>query len=133
VGAKLTVTGTLLPEGTVSGNETPLNEYPWPFQSAAETCTSPLVADNVAVSDLLLPTATLPKLIVAGVTFNVAWVFDPDPPPVPAGLVAAFGLPTVPAQPAIHIVKNSTGASRYRGVFTKHLMQRIIAVLKRPY
>jgi hypothetical protein len=39
----------------------------------------------------------------------------------------------VPAQPAIHIVKNSTCASRYRGVFTKHLMQRIIAVLKRPY
>jgi hypothetical protein len=114
----------------VSGNETPLNEYPWPFQSAAEICTSPFVADNVAVSDLLLPIATLPKLRVAGVTFSVACVFEPEP--VPAGVVA-FGLPTVPAQPAIHIVNNSTGASRYRGVFTEHLMQRIIAVLNHLY
>ena len=92
------------------------------------------MADNVAVNDLLLPTATLPKLIVAGVTFRVACVLEPLPPPepVPVGVVA-FGLPTVPAHPAIHIVKNSTGASRYRGVFTKHLMQRIIAVLNCLY
>jgi len=46
----------------------PLSEYPCPFHAADFTVISAVLAVRVPVWNLLLPTARLPKFIVAGAT-----------------------------------------------------------------
>ncbi len=70
-GVKVTVYWAVVPAGTVTGNVIPLTAYPDPFHAADETTTSEPVADKVPVNTELLPTATLPKFNVAGVTDSV--------------------------------------------------------------
>jgi hypothetical protein len=62
-----TVKETVRPEGTVTGNVIPLKEKPLPFQEADDTVTFSLPAESVPFCDLLVPTATLPKLMLPGV------------------------------------------------------------------
>src|ERR1043166_1972542 len=67
-GANVTVKGTLCPAGTVAGKVIPESENPAPFQLAEETVmlVLPAVSDPDWVA--LLPTPTLPKLMLAGVS-----------------------------------------------------------------
>lgn len=82
VGENVTEKEILFPAGTVTGNEMPLNVYPWPVWSTVETCTSELPAVSVPFfAVLLLPTATLPKFMAAGATLSCP-AAGADPLPV---------------------------------------------------
>jgi hypothetical protein len=95
-GANVTVNGTFCPAGIVTGKEIPLSEKPDPFQFAVETVTLEEVALSVPLWFWLLPTVTLAKFILAGLTASCM---------VPAGtgddaVLAVF----VAAQPTLNTV-----------------------------
>jgi hypothetical protein len=87
-GAKVTVKGTFCPAGTVTGKVIPLSAYPVPFQAAEVTVMSEVPAVNVPCLTELLPTATFPKLKVAGDA-------ESCPAPVPV-LVVCFDVEDTP-------------------------------------
>ena len=86
-GANVTVKGRLCPAASVTGNEIPLTENPGPFQLALETVTLFELALSVPVMFLLLPTFTVPKFRVVGLTANV-----PELVPVPDRATDRLGL-----------------------------------------
>lgn len=67
-GVNVTVYCALWPAGRLIGKVTPLTTYPDPIHEADETMTSAVDADKVPVNVEVLPTATEPKLSVAGDT-----------------------------------------------------------------
>ena len=77
-GLKVIVNCAELPAAIVSGSLIPLMVYSALLVPADEITTLVPVADKVPVALLVAPTATLPKLSVAGVTANV-----PPAKPVP--------------------------------------------------
>ena len=103
----------LLPEFTVTGNVIPLTEYPCPFQAAEDTATSALLAVRVPVKVELLPTATLPKASVEGVTASCPedglfpeggfWFCEPDE--TPAQPVSTTRLAAIRSTPK-HVSRN---------------------------
>src|SRR5450631_515730 len=66
-GVKLIVNGTLWPAGRVKGSESPPTVNPALVLDTELTTTLPPTALRLAVSELLLPTVTLPKSTIAGV------------------------------------------------------------------
>lgn len=98
-GAKVILKVVLWPLAIVIGKEIPLTENPVPFHDAEETVTLEFFAVNFPVRVLLLPTATLPKLTVAGDTVSCAdVVVVPVPlnPTLKLGLVASDVTAKVP-------------------------------------
>ena len=80
-GVNLTINGTLWPAGIVVGNETPLRVNSELLRLTEETVTLAPLALSVAGRLVLDPTATFPKVRLAGFTAN--W-----PVPVPEARVA---------------------------------------------
>jgi len=83
----VTVNGRLCPAASVAGKEIPLNEKPGPFQLALEMVTLFKLAVSVPVMFCLLPTLTVPKLKVAGLTASCPALI-----PVPAKDTDRLGL-----------------------------------------
>ena len=69
-GVKVTVREAELPPAIVSGRETPLTENSELLTPADVTVTGAVPAERVAFCDWLVPTVTLPKLILEGVIDN---------------------------------------------------------------
>ena len=88
-GANVTVNEALCPAGMDTGNVMPLTENPVPFQLALETVTLFELALSVPAMFLLLPTFTVPKLSVVGLTAN--WPAE-EVPPVPDNGTETFGV-----------------------------------------
>ncbi len=73
VGVKVTCSTTCCPGCNVSGKLAPLTLKPLPLTDAALTCTAVVPIElNVTFCVPLLPTVTLPKLTLDGLTANVA-------------------------------------------------------------
>jgi hypothetical protein len=70
-GAKVTVKEALCPAISVKGKVMPLIENPSPLQSPEEIVTAEVAAVSFSVCVVLLPKATLPKLIVGVETESV--------------------------------------------------------------
>ena len=67
-GEKMTLNDAVLPAAIVRGKEIPLTLNSELFPPIEETVTGALLALSVPVCAKVLPTVTLPKLMVAGVT-----------------------------------------------------------------
>ncbi len=85
-GANVTVNGAVWPACSVTGNAIPLSENSELLIVAAVTVTLPPVATSEALSWLLLPTFTVPKLKLDGDTESI-------PPAIP---VAVSGIDSEP-------------------------------------
>jgi hypothetical protein len=87
-GVNFTVNEAVVPEASVKGKESPLTENSEPVRPPMDdTVTDAMLAESVAVWDWLVPTTTLPKLIVDGFTAN-----DPAVVPVPLSGMERVGL-----------------------------------------
>src|SRR6266576_2585415 len=124
-GAKVTVKGTLCPAAPVTGKEMPLTEYPFPFQLAVETVTAAEAAVNVPVWSLLLPTVTLPKLMVTGATVRLPVEVLPPPVGVPPGEAFIFAV----TQPTLSAPATRSAAAKQttcgRGFFVGQMSKSI--------
>ena len=67
-GEKMTLNEAVLPAAMVRGSEIPLTLNSELFPPIDETVTGALLALSVPVCEKVLPTVTLPKLMVAGLT-----------------------------------------------------------------
>lgn len=85
-GLNVIVKVAVLPAWIVSGRVIPLMVYSALLVPAEDTTTLAPLADRVPLMFLLLPTATLPKLMLAGETASV-----PLPTPVPVSEIEICG------------------------------------------
>lgn len=109
-GANVTVKVAFCPAISASGKVMPLTEYPLPVQLAEDMVTAEPVAVSVPVRVVLLPTATVPKLIVGTETTSEPAVVVP----LPLGLVFSEVVP--PPQPTNAAATSTTNAWQYRHV-----------------
>jgi hypothetical protein len=109
-GAKLTVTEALCPAASVKGKVMPLNENPFPFQFPDEIVIAELEAVICAVRVVLLPTATLPKLVDEVENKSVPGVLVP----LVLGLLFIGDWP--PPQPDSTAATSMTNAREYRDI-----------------
>jgi hypothetical protein len=86
-GVNLTLKVAVLPAAKVKGKVSPLTENSEPTIPADDTVTGAEVAESVAVWVCVVPTTTLPKLMLDGFTAS-----DPGVVPVPLSGMESVGL-----------------------------------------
>src|ERR1700690_1022012 len=88
-GVNVMVNCTCWPAGIVTGSDSPLKVNAEPFTVSEDTVTLAPLALSVPVWFACVPTATLPKSMLVGVTLNCPWGTGV---PVPVNGIARFGL-----------------------------------------
>jgi hypothetical protein len=100
LGAKVTLKPAFCPADKVRGREGPLTLKPFPFTVSWEMVTLPVpVLVRITGSVLLLPSTTLPKLVLAGLAVISSVIPVPERPTVAGELLALLATEILPVTP----------------------------------